>query len=71
MKRLDSPDCPCPKGTGSEVKETRMDTRYGFGWRRRLCLGCGQSFGTYEIPETSIDMDQFDPINPDGGIQRR
>lgn len=53
------------------VVESRMDTRYGFGWRRRLCLSCGQSFGTYEIPETSIEMDQFDPINPDGGIKRR
>jgi transcriptional regulator NrdR family protein len=53
------------------VVESRMDTRYGFGWRRRLCLGCGQSFGTYEIPASCIDMEQFPPINPYGGIQRR
>jgi transcriptional regulator NrdR family protein len=71
MKRLDHPDCNCPKGTGSDVKETRMDTRYGFTWRRRVCLGCGQIFGSYEIHESNIDMTQFEPINPDGGIARR
>lgn len=53
------------------VVETRMDTRYGFGWRRRLCLGCGHSFGTYEIPDSCIDIDQFTPINPDGKLERK
>jgi hypothetical protein len=43
-----------------------MDTRYGFTYRRRTCLGCGLTFGSYEIPSMSIDMDQFDPINPEG-----
>jgi transcriptional regulator NrdR family protein len=71
MKRLDSPDCECPAGKGSMVVETRMDTRYGFGWRRRLCLGCGHSFGTYEIPDSCIDIDQFTPINPDGKLERK
>ena len=71
MKRLDCTDCNCPKGTGSDVKETRMDTRYGFTWRRRVCLGCGETFGSYEIPEDSINMSMFTPIDPDGGIARR
>jgi transcriptional regulator NrdR family protein len=53
------------------VKETRMDTRYGFTWRRRVCLGCGETFGSYEIPEDSIDMSMFTPIDPNGGIARR
>jgi len=71
MKRLDSPDCDCPKGTGSDVKETRMDTRYGFTWRRRICIGCGDAFGSYEIPDGNIDMTQFIPIDPDGKVERR
>lgn len=71
MKRIDHPDCDCPKGTGSEVKETRMDTRYGFGWRRRICLGCKKPFGTYEIQESNIDMDIFVPINPNGKLERK
>jgi transcriptional regulator NrdR family protein len=66
MKRLDHPDCECPKGTGSDVRETRMDTRYGFTYRRRTCAGCGQTFGSYEIPIMSLNMDQFEPINPQG-----
>jgi transcriptional regulator NrdR family protein len=53
------------------VVETRMDTRYGFAWRRRLCLGCGASFPTYEIPVSSLHMPDYIPINPNGGIARR
>jgi transcriptional regulator NrdR family protein len=71
MKRLDSPDCACPPGKGSMVVETRMDSRYGFAWRRRLCLGCGDSFATYEIPVTSLEMDDFPPINPNGKLDRK
>ncbi|MFZ9959248.1 MAG: hypothetical protein ACO3GP_02555 [Candidatus Limnocylindrus sp.] len=71
MKRLDHPDCDCLLGKGSMVVETRPDTRYGFAWRRRLCLGCGESFATYEIPVSSLHMPDFTTINPDGGIQRR
>jgi transcriptional regulator NrdR family protein len=51
------------------VVETRMDSRYGFAWRRRLCLGCGHSFGTYEIAESCLNMGDFVPINPDGKIK--
>lgn len=69
MKRLDSPECDCPPGKGSMVVETRMDSRYGFAWRRRLCLGCGHSFGTYEIAESCLNMGDFVPINPDGKIK--
>jgi hypothetical protein len=43
-----------------------MDTRYGFTYRRRTCAGCGLTFGSYEIPIMSLNMDQFEPINPDG-----
>jgi transcriptional regulator NrdR family protein len=71
MKRLDSPDCDCPQGTGSEVKETRPDTRYGFAWRRRRCLGCREDFETYEIPASCLNMDEFKPINEQGKIKRR
>jgi transcriptional regulator NrdR family protein len=48
-----------------------MDSRYGFAWRRRLCLGCGTSFPTYEIPVTSLHMSDFDPINPNGRLDRQ
>lgn len=71
MKRLDHPYCSCPKSTGSMVTETRMDTRYGFAWRRRLCLGCGWVFGTYEIPDVNINLASYEPINPDGKLERR
>jgi transcriptional regulator NrdR family protein len=71
MKRLDCTDCNCPKGTGSDVKETRMDTRYGFTWRRRSCLGCGEIFESYEIPASSVTLRDFVPIDPNGGIARR
>jgi transcriptional regulator NrdR family protein len=71
MKRLDSPDCDCPPGKGSMVVETRMDSRYGFAWRRRLCLGCGTSFPTYEIPVTSLNMEDYIPINPNGKLDRQ
>ena len=66
MKRLDNPDCDCPIGTGSDVKETRMDTRYGFTYRRRVCIGCGKTFGSYELPASSLEWTQFNPINPEG-----
>jgi len=48
-----------------------MDTRYGFTWRRRICIGCGDAFGSYEIPDGNIDMTQFIPIDPDGKVERR
>jgi transcriptional regulator NrdR family protein len=53
------------------VVESRIDTRYGFGWRRRLCLGCGESFATYEIPISSLEMSDFNPINPNGKLDRQ
>jgi transcriptional regulator NrdR family protein len=53
------------------VVETRMDSRYGFGWRRRLCLGCGADFGTYEIPDANVNLAAYEPIKPDGKLERR
>jgi transcriptional regulator NrdR family protein len=70
MKRLDSPYCACPKGKGSKVLESRMDTRYGFAWRRRACLGCGADFATYELPVDALDIDAYTPINSRGKIDR-
>jgi len=69
MKRIEHPTCDCPKGTGSFVIETRFDTRYGFARRKRVCHGCSATFYTYEVPVSSLDMDDFTPINFDGGIE--
>ena len=71
MKQINSPDCPCPPGTGTKVLESRIDTRYGWGWRRRECLGCRVDFATYELPATAIDLDCYEPINPNGKVNRR
>jgi transcriptional regulator NrdR family protein len=71
VKRINHPLCDCPPGKGSMVVESRIDSRYGFGWRRRLCLGCGESFATYEIPVTSLQMSDYEPINPNGRLDRQ
>lgn len=68
--KLDHPDCECPAGTGTVVSATRFDSRYGWLWRRRRCLGCGQTCATYELPTSSIDLSVYEPINPDGRLEQ-
>jgi transcriptional regulator NrdR family protein len=70
MKQINSPFCPCPAGTGTKVLESRIDTRYGWGWRRRECLGCFTDFATYELPVESLNMSDFTPIDPNGKVNR-
>ncbi len=53
----------------SKTLETRKDTRYNWKYRRRKCNRCNRVFETYEIDATIID--DTEPVNPDGRLERR
>lgn len=54
----------------SVVKETRRDTRFNWRWRFRECKECSHRWATYELPESSLDVANTEPINPDGALER-